>query len=74
MNGNQSASQTGKALQPYTGTQSPSALGTANMSTAQARTAWSNKSDPYGTPAPLSKQTAGSFYKFDDAPSLRRDE
>jgi len=68
-NRNQSASQTGNALQPYQGDGSPTSLGASNMSTATARTAWSNKGDPYGTPTPLSKQTAGSFYKFDDGPT-----
>lgn len=75
MNGNrnQSASQTGNALQSYKGQGSPTSLGATNMSTAAARTAWSNKGDPYGIPAPLSKQTSGSFYKFDDGPATRQE-
>jgi hypothetical protein len=66
MNGNQSSYQTGQALQGYKGPRAPRPLSSTNMSSAAARTAWSNESDPYGTPAPLSKQTAGSFYKWDD--------
>jgi len=69
MNGNQSSQQTGQAIQPYRGVSAPRPLGATNMSSAQARTAWSNQSDPYGTPTPLSKQTAGSFYKWDDQPT-----
>ena len=66
MNGNQSSQQTGQSLQPYKGVNSPKSLGSQNQSTASSRTAWSNDSNPYGTPQPLSKQTAGSFYKWDD--------
>jgi hypothetical protein len=67
MNGNQSAAQNqGQSQQPYRGVSSPRSLGATNMSTAGARTAWANQSDPYGTPTPLSKQTAGSFYNWDN--------
>lgn len=53
----------------YEGVSSPSALGSQNLSSAQQRTAWKNESNPYGTPAPYSKQTRGSYYNFDDASS-----
>jgi hypothetical protein len=61
-----SAQQGGTQPYRYTGATSPKSLGSTNMSTAGARTAWANDSNPYGTPAPLSKQTSGSFYKWDD--------
>jgi hypothetical protein len=67
MNGNLSSAQNqGQSIQPYRGVTSPRPLGSTNMSSAQARTAWANQSDPYGTPTPLSKQTAGSFYNWGD--------
>lgn len=49
----------------YTGVSSPAGLGAKNSSSAAARTAWKNESNPYGTPTPLSKETSGSFYNWD---------
>jgi len=67
-----SSAQSG-GMQPYRyqGVSSPKPLGSTNLSTASARTAWSNDSNPYGTPQPLSKQTSGSFYKWDDGGSSK---
>ena len=58
----------------YEGVASPSALGSQNLSSAQQRTAWKNESNPYGTPAPYSKQTRGSYYNFDESSSTTREE
>jgi hypothetical protein len=58
----------------YEGVASPSALGSQNLSSAQQRTAWKNENNPYGTPAPYSKQTRGSYYNFDDSSSTTREE
>ena len=70
MSSNALSSQQG-GMQPYRyqGVSSPKALGSANASTAAARTAWANDSNPYGTPTPLSAQTSGSFYKWDSPSS-----
>lgn len=53
----------------YTGVSSIKGQGAQNATTQGKRTAWTNDSDPYGTPQPLSKQTQGSFYKWDDGSS-----
>jgi hypothetical protein len=58
----------------YEGVTSPSALGSQNLSSAQQRTAWKNESNPYGTPAPYSKQTRGSYYNFDESSSTTRED
>jgi len=58
----------------YEGVASPSGLGSQNLSSAQQRTAWKNETNPYGTPAPYSKQTRGSYYNFDDSSSTTREE
>lgn len=63
-----SAAQGGEMPKPYryAGVSSPKGLGSVNTTSQGKRTAWTNDSDPYGTPQPLSKQTQGSFYKWDD--------
>jgi len=73
MSSNALSSAQGGNMKPYRyeGYASPKPLGSSNLSTASARTAWSNDSNPYGTPQPLSKQTSGSFYKWDDGGSSR---
>jgi hypothetical protein len=58
----------------YEGVTSPSALGSQNLSSAQQRTAWKNENNAYGTPAPYSKQTRGSYYNFDDSSSTTRED
>jgi hypothetical protein len=58
----------------YEGVESPSALGSQNLSSAQQRTAWKNDKNAYGTPAPYSKQTRGSFYDFGDSSSTRQED
>ena len=60
-----SAQQGGAQPYRYQGVTAPKALGSVNASTATARTAWANETNQYGTPAPLSAQTSGSFYKWD---------
>lgn len=67
-----SAAQGGEYPKPYrySGYQSIKGQGAQNSTTAGKRTAWTNDSDPYGTPLPLSRQTQGSFYKWDsDGPA-----
>jgi hypothetical protein len=63
-----SAAQGGEMPKPYryAGVSAPKGLGSVNATTQSKRTAWTNDSDPYGTPQPLSKQTQGSYYKWDD--------
>ena len=73
MSNNALSSQQG-GMQPYRyqGVTSPKGLGASNSSSAAARTAWANDSNPYGTPAPLNAQTAGSFYKWDSGSATQK--
>jgi hypothetical protein len=68
MSSNALSAAQGGEMKPYryAGYTAPKALGSVNATTQGKRTAWTNDSDPYGTPQPLSKQTQGSYYKWDD--------
>ena len=63
-----SAAQGGEMPKPYryAGYTSPKGLGSVNATTQGKRTAWTNDSSDSGIPQPLSKQTQGSYYKWDD--------
>jgi hypothetical protein len=71
-----SAAQGGDAPKPYRyqGYTAPKGLSTYNSSSSANRTAWTNETNPYGTPAPLNSNTAGSFYKFNDSPTSTKFE